>query len=311
MDFQDIKQKLLWNPRALWKLVQQCFWMMNRFKLQASLINLYFIIVVIFGHFAVIPLVRIITPIRRWQDILTTLLSMPLTAFAGCGLILYYLNLVRTQKSSPILLFKVFRPYFYNLLFLVAYYILYVFLIKYVIYIEYEGLREEFTPKLQLFLGFILFVFFLSRFLFAPAYIMDHSLSTKSGFKYSLLLTSTRGTRTFIVTLTFLFIFALGALPSGIIVLTWLWYDLSPIYLWILIPTFLLFAYSMGPGLIAYVRMYDLYQQDIPGLKDLAAPPHPVLLQRPEIEDKEVEQKIKKKSSKKKKSRPGKKKSDK
>ena len=303
MKFEELRRALLWNPRALWKLVQQCIWLMNRHKWATLAANLYFLLIVIAGHFAVIPVARMITPHRRWQDILLTLLSMPLTAFAGRGLVLFYLHLVRNHETKLTELFSPVKPlrYFYNLLFLWLYYIIYVFLVKYQIYVEIERLMEEFVPKLQLFLGIILYIFFLSRFLFAPAYIMDHGLSTKSSFKYSLLLTSGRGLKTFIVTFTFVAILVLGALPAGALVLAWLWWELANWWLLCLIPTLLLFAWSMGPGAIAYIRMYDLYQQELPPLKELPPPPHPILIRRPNIEEEmEEERRVKRELRKKK-----------
>ncbi|MCB1175203.1 MAG: hypothetical protein KDK39_16630 [Leptospiraceae bacterium] len=296
MNFDNLKRMMIWNPRALWKLVQQCYWLMQRNRWTVIGVNLYFLLVVTAGHFIMIPVAMEISAHRRWQDVLLSLLSLPLTAFAGAGMIQYYLHLVRFQKSSLQQLLPGISRYFYNLLFLIAYYIVYLFLIKYILYIETELLLESLVARLQLFLGTLLFIFFLSRFLFTPAYIMDHDLSTKSGFKYSLLLTSGRGVKTFIVTLTFVLIIALGAAPVILVLLLWLWLNLGLWFLALLIPTVLLMAWSMGPGAIAYVRMYDLYQQSMPELKNLEAPPHPVLIRHANPDEEAAEEQIVKKT---------------
>lgn len=275
MNLKTIQRFLIWNPTAIWKLVQQCLYILNRFRSRILFANLYFFVVLIGAHFAAIGPAQLISAHRGWQDILLSLISMPVTAYAASGLLLYYLHLVRFQESRLILLLKGYKYYLYILLFAYAYYVLYLFLIKFIIFSELESLKDKLSMQIRLIFGVLAYLFFLTRLLFAPAYITDHGLSTKSGFKYSLLLTSGRGWKTLVILLTFAIFMLFGSLPTLGIFAFW-WVGMIPAESLVgLIFTLLLFGYSFGLAMIAYIRIYDLYQQSVPDLKNLKVPPPP------------------------------------
>lgn len=158
---------------------------------------------------------------RYSQEVLLTLLALPVTALALGLLARMFLQLARHERFRLRLTIFGWRAYLWLLLWVFCYYVTYLTLFQAALDWEDLPALKGAIMQLRLALGFALFLWLLARMVFAPAYILEERLNLRAALKQSYLLTSGRTLKTLAFILMGMAALGLGWLPLA----TVLWLD--------------------------------------------------------------------------------------
>ena len=228
-------RSLLIKPRILRNYIQESFRITRASLGDIVIVNGLFTVLLTVVYFALVPVVFQLSYIRQYQNFLLGLIGLPVAAFLLCGLIKYYRALTRGQAPRPWMLFRGSRNYLTMLRFCLGYYLLYVVSFKVLFYItDYDGVIQ-----IRIIMGVSFFLWIMARLIFTPMFIIDGDNSLYQAVKNSFLLTSGRTIKTFILIMVFGFFLFLG-IP------------------FLFVGLFI----SIAPAMIAFVLVYDIYNQN-------------------------------------------------
>ncbi len=228
-------RSLLIKPRILRNYIQESFRITRASLGDIVIVNGLFTVLLTVVYFALVPVVFQLSYIRQYQNFLLGLIGLPVAAFLLCGLIKYYRALTRGQSPRPWMLFRGSRNYLTMLRFCLGYYLLYVVSFKVLFYItDYDGVIQ-----IRIIMGVSFFLWIMARLIFTPMFIIDGDNSLYQAVKNSFLLTSGRTIKTFILIMVFGFFLFLG-IP------------------FLFVGLFI----SIAPAMIAFVLVYDIYNQN-------------------------------------------------
>lgn len=171
---------------------------------------------------------------RDYQNALLSLITLPLLAYITTGILQFFILLARGARPGLNVLLRYHPGYIHMLLFWLAYYVLYFFLIKVALRGLVEPSRYEFEILLRMGSGVVFFAWVFVRLIFAPLFIIDQNSNLRQAARRSWMLTSGRTRRTAWLVLFFLLLGAGGVLLLGVGLL-----------------------YTLGLMLTAYVLIFD------------------------------------------------------
>lgn len=171
---------------------------------------------------------------RDYQNALLTLLTLPVVAQATVGILKFYTQLARGARPGVGLFFRYHPGFFHMLLFWLAYYVMYFFLVKVALRGVQEPFRYEFEILFRMATGVLFFAWVFVRLIFAPLFIVDGNCNLRQAARRSWMLTSGRSRRTAWLVLIHLLLGASGFLFIGVGIL-----------------------YTFGLMLTAYVLIFD------------------------------------------------------
>lgn len=244
--------RLLTPPRIFFRYLTESLRITNENLIPVMTVNLFFGLVAFFTYFSLMFLVFRISYERFYQNILLGYLGIPAVTYFLCGLLRFYLSLVRKSKINLELWLIDFRKFLQMFFLFIIYYSLYVLYIKILDdFREFEGIIQ-----IRVVLGAGVFAWIIVRMIFAPFFVIDRGYTVRKALRSSLLLTSGRTVKTFFLLLAvsvpfFPVLAGLYVLFNG---------NYAPHI--IIIGSFLFSAYLLyffAPALVALVLSFDIY----------------------------------------------------
>lgn len=244
--------RLLTPPRIFFRYLMESLRITNENLIPVLTVNLFFGLIAFFTYFTLMFLVFRISYERFYQNILLGYLGIPPVTYFLCGLLRFYLSLVRKSKINLELWLIDFRKFLQMFFLFIIYYSLYVLYIKILDdFREFEGIIQ-----IRVLLGAVVFAWIIVRMIFAPFFVIDRGYTVRKALRSSLLLTSGRTVKTFFL----LFAVSVPFFP----VLAGLYLLFNGNYAaHIIIISSVLFSiyilYFFSPALIALVLSFDIY----------------------------------------------------
>lgn len=255
----DIKTlvKILNPPKIIANFFKESAEVTGRHLFLTLLFNVLFSIVLFVIYFVLMLAAINLVYERKNQNLLLGYMSIPFVSYFACGVIRYYLRLVRKLPVTWKILFKGHRGYIHIVIIFLGYYSLYVLFFKAL----FEIGDYDLMMQLRLLTGAGFFFWITVRLIFATFFVIDADYSFKQAIKASLLLTSGRT----IKTLALLSISSV-VLLSGIVLSVGASYILrniftieTHVYILVSFPFIYSFAiYAMGLVMSSFVMSYDI-----------------------------------------------------
>ncbi len=203
--------KLFTPPQIVVNYIKESMAIAHKSFFITTLASLIFTLLLSATYFSMIFLVFAIAYERETQNMLLGYLSLPIVSYFVCGVIRFYLRLVRGLSVSLKILFLGHKRYLQILLLLAAYYSLYILLFKVAFFLkDYDKIMQ-----IRILFGVVLFFWTIARLIFAPFFIIDADYNARQAMKASFLLTSGKTFKTFSL-LTISVIFLVGGLIFNI-----------------------------------------------------------------------------------------------
>ena len=167
------------------------------------------------AHFGMMFVAFRLTYIRLYQDILLVTLSLPVTVYAFCALLRFYVTIYRGKPQKLRLHFPSLRAYLNIVLYCLVYYVMYVLLLKVAVdFRDHNGIIQ-----MRMALGVMVFLWLHARLIFVPILILRQNMQIRDAIRESFEMTSKRTTRTLFLFFVFSVVLAFGLLSLGIGVL--------------------------------------------------------------------------------------------
>ncbi len=244
--------RLLTPPRIFFRYLMESLRITNENLIPVMTVNLFFGLIAFFTYFSLMFLVFRISYERFYQNILLGYLGIPVLTYFLCGLLRFYLSLVRKSKINLDLWLIDFRKFLQMSFLFIIYYSLYVLYIKILDdFREFEGIIQ-----IRVVLGAVVFAWIIVRMIFAPFFVIDRGYTVRKSLRSSLLLTSGRTVKTFFL------LFAVSVPISPVFAGLYVLFNGNyPAHI-IIISSFLFSVYILyffSPVIIALVLSFDIY----------------------------------------------------